>query len=96
MTWCDEKNCIQQTPLAVIKLKNETMAKNIEKILTSIEKIEEFIYTSPQKFSSKEEFNALKEETIKFKNNINMKIAFVSWWFIVVTSVISFFLNKYL
>ena len=72
MTWCNEKNCVQKTKVALLEEKNETMSKNVEKILTSIEKIEKFILTSPQKFAD-------KEKTEKFMNWVNLKLAFVSW-----------------
>ena len=93
------EDCIQNTPIALLKEKNENMAKDINDIkwdVSYIKKdmalIKEFILTLPINFTTKLEFETLKKETIDFKNWINIKIAMVSWWF----AVIIFLFNKYL
>ena len=87
--------CIQEVKIALLTKDNEVMVKNINDIKENVSDIKdditlikEFILTSPIKFASKDEFDI-------FKNWINTKIAYVSWAFAIIVSIISYLFNKW-
>lgn len=86
MKWNYELTLMEMTQ---IKTDVKDMKSDIKDIKDSIGKITEFTLTAPQKFADWKDFEL-------FKDNINTKIAFISWIFAVLMTVIQFILNKYM
>lgn len=88
--------CSKETEIALLIKDNDSMSKKLDQIDSKMDKIEdkldtitEFILTSPQKFADKNEFDS-------FKNWINAKIAYVSWWAVVVATIWWYIIDKVL
>lgn len=86
--------CTQQEKINNLWINSQTMANDIKAILDTLKEqwdtlknIEQFMALAPYKYAD-------KEDTEKFKNWINLKIAYVSWIFAVISSVGIFLLNK--
>lgn len=77
------------TDLKLMKQTMDNLEEKVDKIIATLEWINTFILTSPQKFADKNEFTI-------FKDKINLKIAFISWVFTVVMTVGQFIISKYL
>lgn len=79
------------------------MSKTLDEIKTNLNinnaKLDEILRrldTLPIDFTTKKDFDIEKELNTKFKNEINLKIAYITGIFTTVSTVASFLLNKFI
>lgn len=88
--------CTQKTAIALLTKDKDNMAKDINEIKGDVKQmkndmnlIKEHILTAPLKYADKKEFD-------NFKKWIDSKIAYISWWAIVISTIWWFLINKFL
>ena len=77
--------CKKEKEITILEINQNNMAQDLKDIKSDIKEmketltqINEHILTAPQKFTQKEHFETKVKDYDDFKNNINIKIAFIS------------------